>query len=71
MSGATLSELNLYPVKACRRTRLSVARVGTRGLEGDREWMVAREDGVFISQRTHPALAFVHRAFLFRRRARA
>jgi uncharacterized protein YcbX len=57
VKGPWLSELNLYPVKGCRRTLVARARAGARGLVGDREWMVVGNDGVFISQRSHPALA--------------
>lgn len=57
MTSPWLSELNIYPVKACRRTPLSAAQTGPRGLAGDREWMVVGDAGVFLSQRTHPALA--------------
>ena len=57
MSAARLAELNVYPVKGCRRTATPAVQVGARGLAGDREWMVVRADRVFISQRTHPALA--------------
>jgi hypothetical protein len=54
---ARLAALAIYPVKGCRRTELAAARLGPAGLDGDREWMVTRPDGRFISQRTHPALA--------------
>jgi uncharacterized protein len=52
-----LSEINIYPVKGCRRTALVRAVVGRYGLAGDREWMVVQPDGRFLSQRTHPGLA--------------
>ncbi len=54
---ARLAALAIYPVKGCRRIELAAARLGPAGLDGDREWMVTRPDGRFISQRTHPALA--------------
>ena len=54
---ARLAALAIYPVKGCRRTELATARLGPAGLDGDREWMVTRPDGRFLSQRTHPALA--------------
>ena len=47
----------MYPVKGCARVELQSARVGPTGLEGDREYMVVREqaeaDGVhlFVTQR--------------------
>jgi len=32
-------------------------RVGVRGLEWDRQWMLIDPKGKFLSQRTHPQLA--------------
>ena len=58
--GATpvrLAAIAVYPVKACRATPLVEVRLGAHGLAADREWMVVRPDGRFLSQRTHPALA--------------
>jgi uncharacterized protein YcbX len=52
-----LSAIAIYPVKGCRRTPLERARVGARGLARDREWMVVRPDGFFLTQRTYPGLA--------------
>jgi uncharacterized protein len=52
-----LTAIDIYPVKACRRVALTTARLGATGLEGDRQWMVTRPDGRFLSQRTHPTLA--------------
>lgn len=52
-----LGAITIYPVKGCRQIALAAATLGPRGLEGDREWMVTRPDGTFLSQRTHPALA--------------
>ncbi len=52
-----LGAIGIYPVKACRQTALAAATLGPRGLDGDREWMVTRPDGTFLSQRTHPGLA--------------
>jgi len=52
-----LAAISIYPVKGCRRTELAQATVGAFGLAGDREWMVVRPDGFFLTQRTHPRLA--------------
>jgi len=46
-----------YPIKALRGNPLQEARVGKRGLENDRRWMIINADNNFISQRTYPALA--------------
>lgn len=55
----TLTEVWVYPVKSCRGIGLTEARLMARGLEWDREWMVVGEDGRFLTQREHPALATV------------
>jgi uncharacterized protein len=52
-----VSHLAMYPVKGCARVELQSAQVSRTGLEGDREYMVVREeveaDGVypFVTQR--------------------
>lgn len=54
---ARLHSVSIYPVKACRREHRGAVHLSARGLAGDREWMVTRPDGTFLSQRTHPDLA--------------
>ena len=54
---ARLQSISIYPVKAARGEDLSFAHLSDRGLVGDREWMLTRPDGTFLSQRTHPQLA--------------
>ena len=52
-----VSRLAIYPVKGCARVELESASIGTRGVYGDREYMIVREevgpDGIhqFITQR--------------------
>jgi len=52
-----VSELFVYPVKSARGIAQSRVRVGARGLEWDRQWMLIDARGRFLSQRTHPQLA--------------
>ncbi len=52
-------QLFIYPVKALRGIALARSGVGARGLAGDREWMIVREDGRFVSQRELPRLALL------------
>ena len=52
-----VSELFVYPVKSARGIAQSRVRVGARGLEWDRQWMLIDPKGKFLSQRTHPQLA--------------
>ena len=55
----TVRSLHIYPVKSCRRIDLEVADVVATGFQHDRQWMVVDDEGRFLSQRTHPALARV------------
>ncbi|HVS75327.1 MAG TPA: MOSC N-terminal beta barrel domain-containing protein [Steroidobacteraceae bacterium] len=52
-----VQELNVYPLKSGRGIAHARVRLGDRGLEWDRHWLVVREDGMFLTQRTHPFLA--------------
>lgn len=54
-----LSEINVYPVKACRGIPLESSVVRASGLQWDRRWMFVDAKGVFLTQRTHPQLARV------------
>jgi uncharacterized protein len=53
----TLSEINIYPVKACRGIALASSVVRASGLQWDRRWMFVDAKGTFLTQRTHPQLA--------------
>lgn len=55
----TLTGLNTHPVKSCRAIALEEAHLAPRGLPFDREWMVVRPDGMFVTQRECPRLALV------------
>jgi len=56
---ATLSALNIYPVKSCRGIPLQTARVAETGLADDRHWMMVRPNGRFVTQRELPRLALI------------
>ncbi|MCW5909652.1 MAG: MOSC domain-containing protein [Cyclobacteriaceae bacterium] len=57
MSGLTLSEIWIYPVKSFSGIRVKHALVKPKGLEYDRRWMLVDENGKFITQREHPHMA--------------
>jgi uncharacterized protein len=54
-----LSRLTLFPVKGLRGIDVPSRRVGPRGLDGDRRWMVVDASGRFLSQRSHPRMVLV------------
>jgi uncharacterized protein YcbX len=56
---ATLTALNIYPVKSCRGIALQSARVAETGLVDDRHWMLVRPNGRFVTQRELPRLALI------------
>ena len=57
-----VSSISIYPVKSVRAVPLTQAEVRHRGLAGDRRWVVADQNGQFLSQRSHPKLALVSAA---------
>jgi uncharacterized protein YcbX len=54
-----ISQINIYPVKSLGGISLQTAKVTDRGLKYDRRWMVIDEDGMFLTQRTHPQMSLV------------
>ena len=65
---ATVTELNLYPIKGCRGFGVRSATLPATGLEvngiGDREWVVVDAGGRFLSQREHPRMALIETRFV-------
>jgi uncharacterized protein len=56
---ATIAELNVYPVKSCRGIAVNRAVLGDAGFAHDREWLVVRGEGRFVTQREQPRLALI------------
>jgi uncharacterized protein len=54
---AQISQLNIYPVKACRGISVPSVRVLWHGFEYDRQWMIVDQHGEFLTQREYPQLA--------------
>lgn len=55
----TVSGLWRYPVKSLRGMACERLRIGTRGPEMDRQWMLVDSDGRFLTQRQLPRMALV------------
>ncbi|WP_242910997.1 MOSC domain-containing protein [Actinomadura terrae] len=60
---ATLTELNVYPLKGGGGTSLDRAELTDRGVRYDREFMLVTLDGRFMSQRTTPAMALMRPSY--------
>lgn len=56
---ATLTTIHVYPIKSCAALAPAEARVETRGLAGDRRWMVTDAAGKFLTARQHPRLTLI------------
>lgn len=54
-----IKDLYVYPIKSCRGIRVEKIELSPTGFQGDRNWMVVDENGVFVSQREQPKLALV------------
>jgi uncharacterized protein YcbX len=54
-----VTRLFYYPIKSCRGVELTEARLGVRGIVGDRLFMVIGNSGMFISQRLSPRMAMI------------
>lgn len=59
---ATIAALNIYPVKSCKGISLQASRVAITGLEHDRQWLIVRPNGRFVTQREEPRLALIETA---------
>lgn len=58
-SSILLQRICVYPLKGAGGVDLDATGLDSFGIPGDRRWMVAKPDGQFLSQRTHPRLALV------------
>jgi uncharacterized protein YcbX len=54
-----VTDLFIYPIKACRGVRLERASIATRGFAADRRYMVIDSQGDFVTQRQRHELALV------------
>jgi uncharacterized protein YcbX len=59
----SISALHVYPVKSCAGITLPRARLTATGFEHDREWMIVRDNGRFVTQREEPRLALITPSF--------
>jgi uncharacterized protein YcbX len=61
-----ITAINVYPVKGCRGIAPESARVAVTGFEHDRQWLITRPDGRFMTQREEPRLALIETALVDR-----
>jgi MOSC domain-containing protein len=56
---ARVASLHVYPVKSCRGIDVDSFLMTETGPEWDRRWMIVTPAGMFITQRSHPAMATI------------
>ncbi len=59
MSDIIISGLYIYPIKSLRGIRVERMRLGDRGPEHDRRWMLIDGEGRFLSQRQLPRMCLI------------
>ncbi len=55
----TLAHINVFPIKSCAPLTLDHAFVESRGLRGDRRWMVVDAQGKFVTARKNPRMVLI------------
>ncbi|XP_034829834.1 molybdenum cofactor sulfurase [Maniola hyperantus] len=68
-ANATLSEIAIFPIKSCGAFKIkSDWKIGPKGFEYDREWMIVKDNGVCLTQKQNtemcmilPVIDFEHR----------
>lgn len=60
MSTITITGLVTYPVKSMKGIAVESTRVTNEGLANDRQWMVVKSNGQFVTQRDLPDMSLVH-----------
>lgn len=59
MSKLKITDLWIYPIKSIAGIQLTQAKVEKRGLQYDRRWVLADEQGTFVHQRDYPEMALL------------
>jgi len=60
MTSVRIRELYLFPVKSLRGFRVEQSPLTPLGFHYDRQWMIIKPDGGFISQRQLPQMVLIH-----------
>ncbi|XP_050343262.1 molybdenum cofactor sulfurase [Nymphalis io] len=53
----TLTEIAIFPIKSCGAFKIKSGwKIGIKGLEFDREWMIVKENGICLTQKQCPLM---------------
>lgn len=59
MTKLTVAALIHYPVKSLAGIALTSAEITSKGIKGDREWMVVKQNGKMLTQRQAPKMVTI------------
>ncbi|CAG9795234.1 unnamed protein product [Diatraea saccharalis] len=59
-SDITLCEMAIFPIKSCGAFKINSSwKIGSRGFEYDREWMVVKDNGVCLTQKQNTRMCLI------------
>ncbi|XP_059046054.1 molybdenum cofactor sulfurase [Achroia grisella] len=59
-SGTVLSQIALFPVKSCGAFKITTSwKIGRKGFEYDREWMIVKDNGVCLTQKQNTRMCMI------------
>ncbi len=56
---ARITQLITHPIKSCAGIKHQKVGINHLGLDGDRQFMLVNDKGIFLSQRQHPQMALI------------
>lgn len=60
-SGIELKEIAIFPIKSCGAFKIrSGWKIGLKGLQFDREWMIVKDNGVCLTQKQNTRMCMIH-----------
>ncbi|XP_050664307.1 molybdenum cofactor sulfurase isoform X2 [Leptidea sinapis] len=58
-SAMYLSEIAIFPIKSCGAFKVTAWKIGPKGFEYDREWMIIKDNGVCLTQKNYPQMCII------------
>ncbi|XP_026755400.2 molybdenum cofactor sulfurase [Galleria mellonella] len=59
-SDIVLSQISLFPIKSCGAFKINTSwKIGSKGFEYDREWMIIKDNGVCLTQKQNTRMCMI------------
>lgn len=60
-SGIELKEIAIFPIKSCGAFKIKSGwKIGPKGFQFDREWMIVKDNGVCLTQKQNTRMCMIH-----------